>query len=345
MKTSDFDYILPPERIAQHPADRRDASRMLVVHRAEGRWEDRAFGDLPLFLRKNDLLVANDTRVIPVRVMGRKEASGGQVELFFLEDLSGGRWDVLMRASRRPKPGSRILFAGGEATATLLRDGELGRAEILVESNRPVLELLESCGEPPLPPYIARREGLDPTDRERYQTVYAREPGAVAAPTAGLHFTPGVFAQLDALGVRRAMVTLHVGLGTFRPVSAEAVADHRMEAERFVLSEATAEAVRQTRTVQGRILAVGSTSVRTLETCARDDGTVQARSGRSDLFIHPPYRFKAVDLMLTNFHLPKSTLLMMVCAFAGRELAMEAYRHAVEAEYRFFSYGDCMLIL
>ncbi len=346
MKTADFDYELPPELIAQHPAARRDQSRMLVVQRAGRRLEHRRFTDLAAYLRAGDLLVVNDTRVIPARVLGRKTPSGGKVEILLLEEIRPGTWDVLLRAARRPKVGSLIGLGRGEAVAVLLADGEKGRATIRVECERPFLDLLETIGQPPLPPYIKRAAiGHQDEDRDRYQTVYAREPGAVAAPTAGLHFTPQLLGHLAESGVRTASVTLHVGLGTFRPVDAENVEDHRMEEERYTVPEETARLFNETRAAGGRIIAVGSTTVRTLETAIGPDGRLAAGQGRTGLFIRPPYEFKAVDLLLTNFHLPKSTLLMMVSALAGRELVMEAYGEAVREKYRFYSYGDCMLIL
>jgi S-adenosylmethionine:tRNA ribosyltransferase-isomerase len=345
VKTADFDYKLPAELIAQHPASRRDASRMMVLHRGEGRWEHRAFTDLPGYLAAGDLLVLNNTRVVPARAYARKK-TGGKVELLFLEEIAPGEWDVLLRARRRPRPGDSVAL-GAEAVVTLLEDGEMGRARVRVSAQRPIEEILEEAGEMPLPPYIQRSEDRDQKseDRERYQTIYARERGAVAAPTAGLHFTPEMFTRLEALGVQRAEVTLHVGLGTFRPVSAEQVEDHRMEGERYSIPAATAERIAATRARGGRVVAVGSTTVRTLETAAARGGEVVAECGRSELFIHPPYEFRVVNAMLTNFHLPKSTLLMMVSALAGRELMLRAYEEAIREKYRFFSYGDCMLIL
>jgi len=346
MKTSDFDYELPPELIAQEPAPRRDQSRMMVLRRQDGTLEHRRFGDIVEFLREGDLLVVNDTRVIPARVYGRKAASGGKVEILLLEETAPGIWDILLHASRRPKVGSVILFGDGLASATLLADGEKGRASIRIESARPWLDVVAEIGEPPLPPYIKRSEVRDQkSDRERYQTVYAKYPGAVAAPTAGLHFTEEIFQTLEKRGVKKATVTLHVGLGTFRPVDAEEVDQHRMEAERYTVTEEAAAAIRACKARGGRVVAVGSTSVRTLETVAAEHGEVVACSGRSDLFIRPPYAFKVTDVMLTNFHLPRSTLIMMVSALATRELILKAYAEAVRERYRFFSYGDCMLIL
>jgi S-adenosylmethionine:tRNA ribosyltransferase-isomerase len=348
MQTDDFNYDLPEELIAQRPAERRDEARMMVVHRREQRWEHRCVKDLPEYLRRSDLLVLNNTRVIPARIFGRKEGSGGRVELLLLEETAPQTWLVLLKASRRPKPGQRILLGDGQATAEMLHEGEMGRATVCIISQRPFLELLDEIGIAPLPPYIQRdysTEGESPTDRERYQTVYAREPGAVAAPTAGLHFTPELFDRLKAVGVNRAEVTLHVGIGTFRPVSVSRVEDHTMDEERYQVPSETADAMARARAEGGRIVAVGSTSVRTLETVAAREGTIVASQGRSDLFIYPPYDFRVVDIMLTNFHLPRSTLLMMVCALAGHDFMLRVYEEAVRQRYRFFSYGDCMLIL
>ena len=345
MKTSDFDYVLPPELIAQHPADRRDGSRLMVVHRAEGRWEHRAFTDLPSYVRTGDVVVVNNTKVIPARLIGKKTGTGGKAEIFLLEELKPGVWDVLLRARRRPRPGESLEFGGGRLVATMESEGELGRAVVRFATERPVLAWAEELGDTPLPPYIQRPAGSLDEDRDRYQTVFAKHPGAVAAPTAGLHFTPDVLARLDAMGVRRAEVTLHVGLGTFRPVSAETVTDHTMEAERYVVTRDAAETIRAARAAGGRCLAVGSTSVRTLESVAARHGELCEAEGRTDLFIYPPFTFRVADLILTNFHLPKSTLLMMMSAFAGRDLMLAAYAEAVRERYRFFSYGDAMLLI
>jgi S-adenosylmethionine:tRNA ribosyltransferase-isomerase len=346
MKTAEFDFELPLELIAQHPAQRREQSRMLVVRRRKGTFEHRHFFDVPQYLRKGDLLVVNNTRVIPARLFGRKPGTGGKVEILLLEEIHPGTWDILLHASRRPKVGALITLGEGQAIAVLLSDGAKGRATIRIESKRPWLEVLEEIGIPPLPPYVKRSAVSDQrSDKERYQTVYAKHPGAVAAPTAGLHFTDEIFQTLEKQGVEKAEVTLHVGLGTFRPVDAENVEDHRMEPERYTVPEETAKRIEETRNAGGRVVAVGSTSVRTLETVVAEHGRVVPCSGRSSLFIYPPYPFKVVDAMLTNFHLPKSTLIMMICALAGRDLILRAYEEAVKEKYRFYSYGDCMLIL
>lgn len=345
LKTSDFDYELPERLIAQHPAQRRDQARMMVVHRAEKRWEHRIFADLLEYTRPGDVLVVNNTKVFPARMIGKKQATGGKAEIFLLEEKEPGVWDVLLRSSRRPKIGDAITFGEGRLTARLLADGALGRAVVRFETTRPVADWAEELGTTPLPPYIHRETGSLDEDRERYQTVFARHAGAVAAPTAGLHFTPEVIEKLALSGVQPVELTLHVGLGTFRPVSADSVEEHKMEEERFIVSAAAADKIRQARQNGGRCLAVGSTSVRTLETVAARHGEVCAAEGRTDLFIYPPYTFRVVDMILTNFHLPKSTLLMMMSAFADKELMLAAYLEAVREEYRFFSYGDCMLIL
>ncbi|NCC50004.1 MAG: tRNA preQ1(34) S-adenosylmethionine ribosyltransferase-isomerase QueA [Spartobacteria bacterium] len=348
-KTSDFDYALPRELIAQFPADRRDDARMCVVHRAARRWEHRCVRDLPGYLRGGDLLVLNNTKVIPARIFGHKEATGGRVELLLLEEMAPGRWDVLIKSGRRPVAGTRMVLGSGRATAEFLEERGQGRAHVRIHSEEPLLTILEEEGFPPLPPYISRAYntpgGVPPGDRTRYQTIYAEKPGAVAAPTAGLHFTPELFGTLSELGVRRTTVTLHVGIGTFRPVSVEQVADHVMDEERYEVSDDTARMINRTKEDGGRVVAVGSTSVRTLESVAQRHGRMTADSGRTDVFIYPPYAFRVVDVMLTNFHLPRSTLLMMICALADRELIMAVYEDAVRERYRFFSYGDCMLIL
>ena len=358
-KTVEFDFALPPELIAQHPAERRDGSRMMVLHRREQRIEHRRFTDLPDYLRSGDLVVVNNTKVIPARIFARKPGTGGRAEIFLLEENPDGSWQALLRCRRRPAPGEHLALEGDGSRVDLLRYGEEGRVEVRFHTAGPLMDYLERHGHTPLPPYIKRvirdplsviREAdhgsrMTDDDAERYQTVYAQLAGSVAAPTAGLHFTPELFERLAGLGVGRAELTLHVGLGTFRPVKTERVQDHVMHEERYEVPPAAAHAIRQTRAAGGRILAVGSTSVRTLETVARDHGDVVPASGRTGIFIYPPYTFRAVDLMLTNFHLPQSTLLMMVCALAGYDFVMRAYAEAVRERYRFFSYGDCMLVV
>ena len=349
MQTSDFDFALPPDLIAQMPAKQRDAARLFVVYRASGIFEHRHFAELPTLLHAGDLLVLNDTRVLPTRLFGHKP-SGGKIELLLLEELASGEWESLLRTgSKRPQPGTELSLADGAAHATLLTTGEQGRVTLRITSQMPILDLLERYGLPPLPPYIQRSVTSDQQsteDRQRYQTVFARAPGAVAAPTAGLHFTPELFKTLETRDIHRVFITLHVGLGTFRPVTAARAEDHHMEAERYTVLEETASRITATRRAGGRIIAVGSTSTRTLETIAAEhDGQIVAASGRTNIFILPPYHFRAVDALITNFHVPRSTLLMMVSAFADRDLILRAYAEAIRERYRFYSYGDAMLIL
>ncbi len=350
MKSSDFDYNLPLELIAQEPPERRDGARMMVLNRARRTIEHRAFADLPDYLKARDLVIVNDTQVIPARIFGRKakEGTGGKVEFLLLEETEPGFWDALMRCRRRPKVGEQVILDEDLAVVTVLEDGEKGRVKIRVDSDRPFLETLDQIGQTPLPPYIARKEAPQAqreADKVRYQTVFAREPGAVAAPTAGLHFTPEVFDRLAAQGVDHAAVTLHVGIGTFRPVDVEVVEDHKMDNERWTIPEKTAQKIAVAKAAGGRIVAVGTTSVRTLESSAARPEGFGAGEGRTELFIYPPYDFQVTDVMITNFHLPKSTLIMMISAFAGRDFVLEAYAEAIRERYRFYSYGDCMLIL
>ncbi len=347
MNTSDFDYDLPEELIAQVPAVERTASRMMVVHRDSGLIEHRHISDIGEYLVAGDLLVVNNTKVIPARIFGHKEETGGAIELLLLEPLAEGRWLVLCRSSRRPKVGNRLVMANGRIIAEVVVVGEVGRLEVSFDCDGQLLEILEEEGETPLPPYIKRSadDSRKESDKERYQTVYALEPGAVAAPTAGLHFSSKLLQKLESKGVSKAEVTLHVGIGTFRPVKVDKVADHRMDEERYEIGEDAAKAIRKNSEAGHRIVAVGSTSVRTLETVMATHNEIKACEGRSDIFIYPPYKFQAVDVMLTNFHLPKSTLLMMVSALSGTDLMKKAYAEAIRERYRFFSYGDCMLIL
>lgn len=346
MKTADFDYELPPERIAQQPLPERDSSRLLVLDRSGGRVEHHIFRELPSLLREGDLLVLNDTKVVPARLYGYRESTGGRVEALFLKKLAGSQWLALTKSGGKLKVGERLSLAGGRVRARLLerRGGEGDVLEIL--SGGPIECILEESGHMPVPPYI-RRDMRSPCalDRERYQTVYARSPGAVAAPTAGLHFTERVFKELDSRGIARAFITLHVGPGTFRPVKSETLESHTMDAEPFEIPESTAEAIRQCRARGCRLVAVGTTVVRALESAADERGLVAPGKGLASLFIVPGYRFKVVDALITNFHLPRGTPLVLVCAFAGREKVLAAYRLALDAGYRFLSYGDAMLII
>jgi S-adenosylmethionine:tRNA ribosyltransferase-isomerase len=348
MNTSDFDYDLPPELIAQEPLPVRSESRMLVLDRRTGAIQHRHITDLPQHLTQGDIMVVNDTRVIPARLFGHRPDTHGQVELLLVEELKQGEWESFYRASGHPQVGTRISLANGSLEGCVVSLGTEGRVVIRFTGDRPVLDVLEEEGSAPLPPYIKRPKGQNLSlkfDRDRYQTIYASVPGAVAAPTAGLHFTEQILAQLDQRGVLRTAVTLHVGPGTFKPVKSDQVEDHVMEPERFTVSDAAAKQINAARRAGRRVAAVGSTSVRTLETVADEHSEVTASSGRSSLFIRPPYRFRVVDAILTNFHLPKSTLIMMVCAFAGRNAVLQAYKEAIAQRYRFYSYGDCMLIL
>ncbi|MGD8977040.1 MAG: tRNA preQ1(34) S-adenosylmethionine ribosyltransferase-isomerase QueA [Gammaproteobacteria bacterium] len=338
MRRADFTYELPPELIAQHPLATRSASRLLCLDGAGGGMSDRRFTDLPDLLRPGDLLVINDTRVIPARMFGTKE-SGGKVEML-LERVEGPREALChLRTSKPARAGAMLNMEGGLAAEVVGRAGSLYRLRF----DRDLMPALEAHGHMPLPPYIRRQDEAD--DRERYQTVYASAPGAVAAPTAGLHFDPGMLQRLAEGGVERCSVTLHVGAGTFQPVRAEDIRQHVMHAEYLEVSPAACEAVARTRERGGRVVAVGTTVVRSLETAAAAaGGNLAPFSGLSDLFIYPGFDFRVVDAMVTNFHLPESTLLMLVSAFAGREPVLAAYRHAVSRRYRFFSYGDAMFI-
>ena len=358
MLTRDFDYELPPELIAQEPPAERGTSRMLVLHRADGRLEHRTVADLPDYLRAEDLLVLNDTRVFPARVQGVWTDTRGALELLLLDPLplppgaAGANelafWSCITGSGRPVRPGQRAVFADGRLEAELVARRENGSWTVLFRSEEPLMSLLDRYGLTPVPPYIRRSgdERQTRLDRERYQTIYARETGAVAAPTAGLHFSEPLFAALAAKGVRRATVTLHVGPGTFKSVKTDTVEAHRMDPERYAVPQATVDAIAACRARGGRVVAVGSTSVRTLESvAAAHGGQVVETAGSSTIFIYPPYRFQVTDAMLTNFHLPQSTLIMMVSALAGRERILAAYREAVRERYRFFSYGDCMLIV
>jgi S-adenosylmethionine:tRNA ribosyltransferase-isomerase len=340
-----FDYDLPPELIAQEPAEPRDASRLLVLDRRQDRWDDRRFGDLTALLRRGDCLVANQSRVIPARLLGALEPGGRPIELLLLRPVAPARWEALVSPGRRCRLGARVTLAAGAARATVVEERAEGVRVVAIEAPWPVRELLERHGLPPLPPYIARHDAPKPEDRERYQTVYAVEDGSVAAPTAGLHFTVELLQRLGAAGVELHHLTLHVGPATFRPLRSARVEEHRMEAEPVEIPETTARAVNDARRERRRVIAVGTTTTRALEWACDEEGLVRARAGAADLFIYPGHRFRVVDALLTNFHLPRSTLLLLVAAFAGRELILDAYRHAVAERYRFYSYGDAMLIL
>ena len=339
LKKSDFYYELPPELIAQTPLERRDASRLLCLDKETGEWDHRHFFELPELLRPGDCLVMNDSRVIPARLFGTRP-TGGSVEVVLLRDLGEGNWECLTRPGRKTQPGTELSFGEGRLTAQVVKAGEDGNKILHFCYQGIFLELLEELGQMPLPPYI--KEQLK--DKERYQTVYSRDPGSAAAPTAGLHFTKELLKTISNRGVELSYVTLHVGLGTFRPVKEENIEDHPMHAEYCIVPERTAEIVNRTHANGGRVVSVGTTSCRTLESFSREDGTLEARSGWTDIFIYPGYRFRTVDALVTNFHLPESTLIMLVSALAGREHVLAAYREAVEKRYRFFSFGDAMFI-
>ncbi|MCI9425160.1 MAG: tRNA preQ1(34) S-adenosylmethionine ribosyltransferase-isomerase QueA [Flavonifractor sp.] len=340
MKTADFDFELPQELIAQTPLERRDASRLLVLDKETGARRHTHFYDLPSLLRPGDCLVLNDSRVLPARLIGRREPGGGAAEVLLLIDRGEKVWECLVRPGRRLKAGTRLSFGDGALTAQVLEVCENGNRLVRFQYEGIFLETLERLGKMPLPPYI-KAELADP---ERYQTVYSRAVGSAAAPTAGLHFTKELLAQVEAMGVTVCYVTLHVGLGTFRPVKEEEITDHEMHAEYCMISAETAEAINATKRAGGRVICVGTTSCRTIESWAAEDGTLKESAGWTDIFIYPGYRFKALDGLITNFHLPESTLIMLVSALAGREHVLEAYREAVEQRYRFFSFGDAMFI-
>lgn len=345
MLISEFDFELPDELIAQQPLLERDASRMLVLDRSSGYWTDSAFLDLPEYLRAGDLLVVNNTRVFPARLVGRRDPSGGQVELFLIREQAAGLWEALTRPARKLSVGSRVEFGGGRLIGEIVEELEEGRRLVRFSSAGSFRELLEEIGQTPLPPYIKRDDPMGNSDRERYQTVYARESGAIAAPTAGLHFTPAVFEAVRAAGATVAEITLHVGYGTFEPVRAEDTGSHRVSPESFEIGEAVAEQINTAKREGRRVIAVGTTTVRALEAASQETGTLTGGAGQADITIVPGYDFRVVDGLVTNFHLPKSSLLLLVSAFAGTEFVLAAYRQAVASRYRFYSYGDCMLII
>ncbi|MEO8434897.1 MAG: tRNA preQ1(34) S-adenosylmethionine ribosyltransferase-isomerase QueA [Pyrinomonadaceae bacterium] len=344
MRIADFDYQLPESLIAQQPITPRDAARMLVVNRASQSWQDTSFTDFPSFVQPNDAVVVNNTRVFPARLIGEKETSGGGVEVLLASELKPGIWEALVKPARRVRVGTGITF-GPTLRAEVLQLLEDGRRVIRLECEGSVNDQLEQLGQTPLPPYIKRPDGSSAEDRERYQTVYARQRGAIAAPTAGLHFTPDVMAEVSARKARIVEITLHVGYGTFEPVRASSTEDHSVAPERYEITEGAAGAINETRQLGGRVIAVGTTTARALESAVSDSDSIVARNELARLTIGPGYRFRAVDTLLTNFHLPRSSLLVLVAAFAGYDLIMQAYRHAVEDKYRFYSYGDCMLII
>jgi S-adenosylmethionine:tRNA ribosyltransferase-isomerase len=340
-QTTDYDFALPPERIAQRPLERRDASRLMIVRRASGAIEHATFADVAQLIDSRDVLVVNRSRVLRARLLGTR-ASGAPAEILLLKPLGEGRYEAMVSPGGKLKPGRRVHIAAG-FDAEIVEVTDRRTRIVQLESELPLDDAIERHGHVPLPPYIARPDVVD--DAERYQTVFAREPGSVAAPTAGLHFTPELLTRLEANGVARAEVLLHVGAGTFKPVEVDDPAQHTMHEEWYSVSREAADTINARRAAGGCAWAVGTTSVRTLESVSTEDGLVQSGQGETRIFIRPPYRFRAVDRLITNFHLPRSTLIMLVAAFAGFELTMRAYRVAVESGYRFYSYGDAMAII
>ena len=340
MKTSDFYYDLPQELIAQTPLDKRDASRLMTLDRVTGETAHHHFYELPDFLRPGDCLILNDSRVLPARLLGQRLPGGGACEVLLLIDRGEKTWECLVRPGRKMRTGAKLSFGNGELTAEVVGELEGGNRLVRFDYEGIFLEVLERLGKMPLPPYI--KEELQ--DQERYQTVYSKVLGSAAAPTAGLHFTPELLEKIAAKGVGIGYVTLHVGLGTFRPVKEEEITDHDMHSEYCVIPQETADLINETRKNGGRVICVGTTSCRTIESWAGEDGTMTATGGWTNIFIYPGYRFKVMDALITNFHLPESTLIMLVSALAGREHVLSAYKEAVKERYRFFSFGDAMFI-
>ena len=339
MKTSDFNFELPEELIAQTPLERRDSSRLLTLDKNTGAVGHHHFYDLPDFLRPGDCLVLNDSRVLPARLIGHRP-TGGTCEVLLLVDRGEGCWECLVRPGKKLRTGAQIIFGQGQLTATIERELEDGKRLVQFHYQGIFLEILEELGKMPLPPYIK----AELENQERYQTVYSKVVGSAAAPTAGLHFTPELLDNIQEMGVKVCYVTLHVGLGTFRPVKAEDIRDHEMHSEFCMISQETADIINETKRNGGRVICVGTTSCRTIESFAAEDGTMTQRSGWTNIFIYPGYRFKVLDALVTNFHLPQSTLIMLVSALAGREHVLNAYQEAVKEKYRFFSFGDAMFI-
>jgi S-adenosylmethionine:tRNA ribosyltransferase-isomerase len=342
MRIEEFDYQLPSSLIAQYPSPQRGETSLMILHRQTGMIEHRTFQDITQYLNSADLLVMNDTRVLPARLIGKKE-TGGRMEMLLIPSWNGtkGEWKALVRGSGNVKPGARIRFEQGLEGE--VEEVQEGKAKVNFSCQGEVTDVLRKIGHIPLPPYIRRED--EPLDRERYQTIFAERDGSIAAPTAGLHFTHALLRSLKEKRVRSTRITLHIGVGTFTPVKARNIEDHMMEAEWIELSEETAREIEKTKARGGKVIAVGTTTTRTLESFSNGDGGVRSGKGRTSLFIYPPYRFRVIDGLVTNFHLPKSTLIMLVSAFAGKELLMKAYQEAIHRKYRFYSYGDSMLIL
>ena len=340
MNTEEFDYYLPEELIAQHPLEDRASSRMLAIDKNTGEYKDDYFRNIKNYLRKGDCLVLNDTRVIPARLYGIKKETGGAIEFLLLHRFTTDEWEVALKPGKRAKIGAEFEFGGGKLRATVLQILEGGNRKVRFSYDGLFENILDELGEMPLPHYIKEKLG----DKERYQTVYSKHEGSAAAPTAGLHFTNEILDEIRSMGVHTAFLTLHVGLGTFRPVKVEDVTKHKMHSEYYIVSEEAAKTVNDAKANGGRIICVGTTSCRTVES-ATENGRLLAKSGETDIFIYPGYKFKLTDALITNFHLPKSTLVMLVSALAGKDNILNAYKHAVEERYRFFSFGDCCLIL
>jgi S-adenosylmethionine:tRNA ribosyltransferase-isomerase len=345
MHLSDFDYELPEELIAQQPLEQREASRMLILNRGTQTLEDSKFKLFPEYVRAGDVVIVNNTRVFPARLMGQRHPSGGRVEVLLVREWEPAIWEALVRPAHRLKAGARLRFGGSDLLAEVLGRSEKGFLLVKFAGDGPLEELLNQYGQTPLPPYIRRPSGTSVQDEERYQTVYARERGAIAAPTAGLHFTPEVLETVRGRGARIVEITLHVGYGTFEPVRVEDVADHHVAPEFFQIEEKTAQVINESREQGGRVIAIGTTTTRALESAATAEGKIEAGGRETDLTITPGYKFRVTDALLTNFHLPRSSLLLLVSAFAGQEFTLDAYRHAVASRFRFYSYGDCMFVI
>jgi S-adenosylmethionine:tRNA ribosyltransferase-isomerase len=358
MHLSEFDYELPEELIAQRPLERRDASRMLVLNRKTHSIKDSKFEHLPDYVRPNDVIVVNNTQVFPARLIGRREQTGGRVEVLLVREVeaseslsvkpgrdAGSIWEALVRPAHRLKEGAGLRFGDSGLRAQVIECSEGGMRRLKFDSDEPLEVLLNELGQTPLPPYIRRPSGTSIEDRERYQTVFARERGAIAAPTAGLHFTSEIIDQLRALQAGVVEITLHVGYGTFEPVRVENIAEHHVASELFQIPKEAAQMINESRSKGGRVIAVGTTTTRALESAVSADGLIEPGHGETALTITPGYKFRVIDALLTNFHLPRSSLLLLVCAFAGRDFMLEGYRHAVASRYRFYSYGDCMFVI
>ncbi|AFK86691.1 MULTISPECIES: tRNA preQ1(34) S-adenosylmethionine ribosyltransferase-isomerase QueA [Thermoanaerobacterium] len=341
MNLHEFYYDLPEELIAQEPLQNRDESRLMVLNKATGEIKHDIFKNILNYLRPNDVLVLNDTKVIPARLYGVREDTGGKIEFVLLKRLGINEWEILVKPGRRAKIGSKFIFGNGELKALILSDTDAGGRIVRFSYEGVFEEVLDKLGEMPVPPYIKKKL----KDKNMYQTVYAKHEGSAAAPTAGLHFTNELLDKIREFGVKTVFITLHVGLGTFRPVKEEVIENHKMHSEFYIVNEDAADAINAARKSGGRIISVGTTSTRTLETVADDDGIIHAGSGWTDIFIYPGYKYKAIDGIITNFHLPESTLIMMISAFAGKENVMNAYKTAIDNKYRFYSFGDAMLII